>query len=180
MKKLFVISALALAVVAAIALGITGWAFAQAPDPQSPTCPYCGSLGYGPGMMGGRGGYRGQAGDGSYGPMHETMFSAIAEAFGLTPEELQAAHAEGKTLLDIAQEQGKTVEEFQALMSEARASAFEKMVADGVLTQKQADWMLERMQSGRNGAGMIGAGGCPGMGSFGPGGRGGWRGNAQP
>jgi hypothetical protein len=106
------------------------------------------------------------------------MFPALAEAFGLTTDELAAAHAAGKTLWDIAQEQGKTFEQFQALMLEARTSAFEAMVSDGVLSQEQADWMLERM-GGADGYGL-GSGGCGMSGGAGYGMRGGGRWNSQP
>jgi hypothetical protein len=52
----------------------------------------------------------------------------------------------------------------------------QKMVEAGLLTQEQADWMLNRMHNGRGGFGS--QGGCPGMrGEFsGPGDR---RGGSQ-
>ncbi len=170
--------------VAIAALGLAGFAYAQAPTPQPPT-------GFGPGMMGGRGGMMGGGGGmmggygsqstGSYGPLHTYMIAAMAEAFGMTPEELQSLHDEGKTGWDIAQEQGLTQEEFIALMTEARTQAVQQAVADGVITQEQADWMLSRMQNmGGYGAGT---GTCPGMGGGfggGRGGRGGGRWNNQP
>jgi len=176
MKKFLLIATVVTAFVAVLALGITSWAFAQAPDPDDTVCPYCGS--YGAGMMGGRGGRGGQYGEA--GPLHDYMFPAIAEALGLSTDELQAAHDAGKTAWVIAQEQGKTFEEFQTLMAEARSKAFTQAVADGVITQAQADWMLERMNGAQGngyGAGMMGAGGC---GGYGPGNRGGGRWNNQP
>ena len=156
MKKLLVIGAIATAIVAVAALGLTSWAYAQ--DTQ-PTCPFCGDSS----QMGMGGGYRGQAGTDEYGPMHDYMIAAIADAFGVSPEELEAAHDSGKTMWDIAQEQGKTVEEFQAVMLAARTQAFKQMVADGVITQDQADWMLNHMNGGMGGGygrGGFGAGGC--------------------
>jgi hypothetical protein len=177
MKKSLMIGAIAIAVVAVLALGVTGWAYAQ--DGQ-PVAPYNG----GGGWMGGRG-MHGWAGDGQYGPMHDYMFPAMADAFGLTEAELQAAHDEGKTLWDIAQEQGLTFEEFQTRMLEARRQAFEQMVAEGVISQEQASWMLERMSGARSGGygpGMMGGGGCGGYPSagFGSGMRNGGRWNNQP
>ena len=58
-----------------------------------------------------------------------------------------------------------TLEQYQKVMLDARTNAFKQMVADGVITQAQADWMLSRMggQAGQNG-GFGGQGGCPGMG----------------
>ena len=110
----------------------------------------------------GRGGMMGrwdQAGDGQYGPMHEYMVGAMAEAFGMTDEELDAELAAGKNMWQVAEAKGLSLEEFQKLMVDARNAAFTKMVADGVLTQEQADWMLSRMQGMWGQAGV--PGGCP-------------------
>lgn len=180
MKKFLVIGSIALALVAALALGVTGWAYAQDDQPVSPYNEWMG-----------RGGMHGWANDGVYGPMHDYMFPAMAQAFGLSETELQASHDEGKTLWDIAQEQGISFEDFQARMLEARETAFAAMVADGVISQEQADWMLERMGTHAGygyGAGMMGAGGCGGYqsgtygqtGSYGRGMRGAGRWNSQP
>jgi hypothetical protein len=123
----------------------------------------------GPGMMG----------DGAYGPMHEYMEDAIAEALDLSHEEFEQRLAAGETPWSIAEEKGFTAEEFANLMLEARNKALDAAVADGVLTQEQADWMKERMSAmWQNGFGP-GSGGCmdPGYGArhSGPG----WRWN-QP
>lgn len=178
MKKILVVGLIALAVV--VSLGAVSVAYAQS---GTPVCPFCGASGWG-----GYGGFRGQGQEGTYGPLHEYMITALAEAFGLTPEELTAAHAEGKTLWAIAQEQGKTFDEFKTLMLEARAKALEAAVADGVISQEQADWMLDRMggQFGGYGLGRMGAGGgCSAYrgalpNDLAPRMRGGWRWNNQP
>ena len=99
MKKTMIV--LAVVGVAALALGAAGFAYAQADAPATPF---------------GRGGAMRWAADGEYGPMHDVMAAAIADALGLTVEELEAAHAEGKTAWDLAQEQGLTADEFGALM----------------------------------------------------------------
>ena len=98
--------------------------------------------------------------------------TAFAQALGLTPEELETRRLAGDTLWDIAQEQGMTTEQFQEMMTTARTSAINQAVADGVITQAQADFMLERMET------MMGNGVGPGfgMGNGGCGGR--W--NNQP
>jgi hypothetical protein len=156
MKKLVLIGSIV--IVAIIALAAAGFAYAQEPQPTEPV-PF--GQGYGPGMMG-RGGMMGRWGQGStgqYGPMHEYMVGAMAEALGLTDEELDTELAAGKTMWQVAEAKGLSLEEFQTLMVDARKAAFEKMVADGVLTQEQADWMLSRMQ-GRWGQGGA-QGGCP-------------------
>jgi hypothetical protein len=156
MKKFLMLSVAALIAVGILAFGATSWAYAQ---DGLPVCPFCGEQQ----RMGGRGGFQGQGYDGEYGPLHDDLLPALAEAFGLTPAELEAAHADGKTLWQIAQDQGKTFAEFQALVLEARTQAFEQMVADGVITQEQADWMLERMggrRSGGFGQGLTNPEGC--------------------
>jgi hypothetical protein len=134
----------------------------------------------GRGMMGNRAANQGEAGcpmldgdeDGAtedvaaeYGPLHDYMFNAFAQALGITPEELETRRQAGDTLWVIAQEKGLTAEQFQEVMTTARTNAANQAVADGVITQEQADFMLQRM--GRmmgNGAGPgfgAGNGGCP-------------------
>jgi len=134
MKKTIIVVALVGVVV--LALGAAGFAYAQDDDPVTPF-GRGGWAGHGPGMMA-------WTGDGESGPMHETMQTAIAGAFGLTAEELEAAHDAGKTAWDFAQEQGLTEEEFSTLMFDARNAAFKQAVADGTITQEQVDWMQSR------------------------------------
>lgn len=163
MKKFLVISAV---VALAIALfGVAGFAYAQTQTP--PDAPF-----YGPGMMqrgGGFGGGRmGSWGQGGYGPMHTYMVDAFADALGLTSDELQAKLDEGETMYSIAQAQELSDEDFANLWVEARTKALESAVAEGVITQAQADWMLERMQWRQENG--FGPGNCPMHdGSFGPG-----------
>jgi DUF971 family protein len=127
--------------------------------------------------MGGGWGMRGQFGEGE-GPLYDYMAPAMAEAFGLTLEELEALHDSGETLWDYAQEQGMSEEEFLSLKQSAQTEALNQAEADGVITQEQADRMAEHMGQG------FGEGGCHGgfgPGSFGPGMRGpGGRWNSQP
>ena len=171
MKKILMVSAVV--IVALVALGFAGYAYAQTQQPQNPGGFYGsgGMMGGRGGMMGGRG-YAGQA----YGPVHEYMINAIAEAFDMTPEDLQARLDAGDTCWTVAEEKGLTQDEFFTLMKDARAAALTQAVADGVITQAQADWMLERMSQMQDyGAG---AGTCPGGGGMH--GRGRWNSNAQP
>ena len=158
MKKTILLIALVAAV--AFAAGYAGLAFAQGP---------VAAQGYDSGMMGGRGGMRGggmMGGvDGVYGPLHDYMAPAMAEAFGLSTDELTALHNEGKTLWDVAQEQGLTQEAFFAKVSEVRSAALAEAVADGVVTQEQADWMSQRMGQ------MQANGGTPGSCTMGGAGR---------
>lgn len=161
MKKFMLIGAL-IVVVAAV-FGFAAFAYAQTPNPPGPQTPFGrGMMGggrMGPGMMGG---LRGADG---YGPMHEYMEAALAEALNMDVEDLEAALAEGKTMWQVAEEKGLTAEEIQAVMVEAQEQALAKMVTDKVITQEQADWMQSRMQGMWGQGGSFGSrGGCPGMG----------------
>lgn len=176
MKKLIVIAAVVLAV--SVALGAAGFAFAQTQTPGNPANPNRqGMMGrwgqqdsYGPGMMGrgaGRGmgpGMMGGASRDGTGPLHSYMLNAFAQALGLTPEELQAQLDAGETMWTVAEAQGLSADEITALMLDARTSALNQAVADGVITQEQADWMIQRMGQG----GGYGPGGCPMHGGYGP------------
>ena len=179
MKKIWIIGILA--ALALITFGVVGYAYAQSQDSDTPSDgDWCGMFGAGSqagnggrmgrGMMGNRGSNQGGTGciheDGEYGPLHETMYTAFAQALGLTPEELETRRLAGDTPWDIAEEQGLTTEQFQELMITARTSAINQAVADGLITQAQADFMLERMETRvGNGAGPgfgMGNGGCGG------------------
>lgn len=157
-KTLFV----ALLVVLLAALALVGVASAQDDNPPVPTTPYGGSRGFGGGRMGGALGQ---------GWMHDYMIEAFADALGLSPEELQAQIDAGAHMFDIASEQGLSVEEFQQLMFEARDKALQQAVADGLIDQEWANWMIERMQGMYSGGFGPGGGGCHGGFGRGAGGR---------
>ncbi len=134
MKKRFMI--LAGAALAVVLLGATVVApvFAQE-DTPTPEMP-CGGRGGGFGL-----------GGGSW-----TMFDVVAEALGLTPEEFFAELRAGKSLEEIAEEQGVEMEEVHDAIEAARVEAMregiEQAVEDGRITQEQADWMLEGLEQG--------------------------------
>jgi hypothetical protein len=111
---------------------------------------------------------------GNYGPLHTYMLNAFAQALGLTPEELNTRLQAGDTLWVIAQEKGMTAEQFQAMVTTARTTALNQAVTDGVITQAQADSMLQRMNT------MMGNGFGPGYGGMMNGGNGAGRSNNQP
>jgi hypothetical protein len=183
MKKILIIGAIL--GIAVLTLGAAGLAYAQTTTPQGPANP---PSGYGQGLMGGQGAYgfgrmgggmRAQGADGVYGPLHDYMASAIEKYFGISADELQAQHDAGKTLWDYAQEKGITSEKFAELMTQVRTEAYNNAVAAGVVTQAQADFMLQRMAQ-RQAAGFgPGSGSCDGTGPHGMGRQGG-RWNVQP
>jgi hypothetical protein len=163
--KRFMIAALVVGVVAVF--GVVSLVNAQDSTPPAPGQGF----GYGRGMMGGRGGAMMNGGairnggmmgaNGQYGPMHELMQKALAEKLGLTEEQLEAAYTDGKTFWDLAEEKGLTTEEAQQAMLDARTTALDALVADGTLTQEQADWMKSRGGAMMNGGYGAGRGGCP-------------------
>jgi hypothetical protein len=100
--------------------------------------------GYGPGGMMGRRGLDTARGEG---PMHEYMISAFAEAVDLTPEEVETRLEAGETFKEIAMAQGIAGADLPDLLVQARTSALNAAVADGLITQAQADLMLEHMNN---------------------------------
>lgn len=109
-----------------------------------------------------------------------TIFDTIAEALGLTPNELfTESHDEGKTISEIAEERGVELDvvkdALNARRAEAQREAIQQAVEDGRITQEQADWMLEGLEQGFHlgGRGMgrgghFGMGPGLGLGLFGP------------
>jgi glycosyltransferase A (GT-A) superfamily protein (DUF2064 family) len=106
------------------------------------------------------------------------MVNAFAEAIGLTSEEVQSRLQAGETMWQIAESQGFSDEEIADLMLAAREAALAQAVSDGVITQEQADLMLERMQQMH--ANGFGPGSCHGAGPGGNGRGPGWRSNNWP
>lgn len=140
MKKTFTF--IAILGIAVLAFSAIGTAFAHGPNPGSPDGddPYP----YGYGHMGG--GY-GMGWYGEEGPLHDAMIASLAEALELPADELEARHDAGETLWEIAEAEGLTEDEIQKLMFSAHDQALENAVAEGWLTQEQADWMSEHMDS---------------------------------
>jgi hypothetical protein len=130
MKKILVVVSVVL-----VALVIFGAGFVFA---QSQLVSAAGfSQGFGPGgMMGGRGGY---------GQMHEYVEQALADKLGITKAELETQFASGKSMYQIALDHGITQANVTSVLTEVHKTAFAKAVADGVLTQAQADSMLQAM-----------------------------------
>ena len=131
MKKTLLIVAIIV-----LALGVLGAGVAFAQGKQPPQ-PYGFGMMGGPGMIGGRGGY-------SF--MHDSVEQALAEKLGLTEEQVEDALANGNTMYQLALDNDVAEADLPAFMNEVHQAAFDKAVADGVMTQEQADWMLEHMQ----------------------------------
>jgi hypothetical protein len=140
MKKTLLIVGLVVLALGALGVGV---AFAQGPRPP----------------VGGSG----------YGWMHDYVEQALAAKLDLTEEQVEEALAAGIPMYRIALDNGIAQENLASFMNEVHQDAFAKAVAEGVITQERADWMLQRMQNMyQNGYGF---GNCPmhnGQG-FGPG-----------
>ena len=144
-KRLVLLSSAALVLLLVVGLVGAAVVSAQEPTPESEVPFGWRGGGRGWGGFGGRmlGGARG----GQW-----TMFDTAAEALGLTPEEFFAELHAGKSLEEVAEEQGVDIEAVQDAMSAARSEAMrqaiEQAVEDGNMTQEQADWMLEGLEEG--------------------------------
>ncbi len=123
MKKTILIVALAVLALGALGVGVV---FAQ--DGNLPT--------YGPGMMGG-----------GYGWMHDYVEQALADKLGLTEAQVEDQLAAGKSMYQIALDNGIAEDQVASFLTKVHTAAFDKAVADGVITREQADLMLQRMQA---------------------------------
>jgi hypothetical protein len=94
--------------------------------------------------------------NGGYGAMHDYVEEALADKLGITEKDVEDALASGKSMYQIALDNGIAEADVTALLTEVHATAFDKAVADGVITREQADFMLQRMTA--NG---FNSGNCP-------------------
>lgn len=86
-----------------------------------------------------------------------------ASVLGITVEELEAAREDGSSRSDLLDAAGLTAEEFATEMQAAYDAAVAQAVADGVITQEQADQLSESGFGGR-GKGFGGRNGGNGRG----------------
>lgn len=158
-----------------LALGVlgVGVAFAQTEEPPADGFPF----GFGRGAM------REQAGT-----MRVYKVEAFAAQLNLTVDEVNDLLDGGTRLHQIALDNGVTEENLPAFMQEVHQAALDLAVADGALTQEQADQMKARMQfrgmgnGACDGEGPMDGSGFRGGGMMhgGRGARGGGFGNQQP
>lgn len=125
-----------IALVAVLALGLAAFGGIAAASAQTvtptPNTPLEGG-GRGPRGPHGPGGDLGGLID------EATHQSILAEALGISVEELQTALAAGKTLQDIATAKGMDAATLQTNLETARNKVIDQLVMDGKLTQAQAD-----------------------------------------
>lgn len=116
-----------LAVVGILAGSLTGVAMAASPDntANSQTCRASGQA-------------QGQA---------ALCVEAVSELLGLTPEEIRDLRQEGNSLAEIAAAQGVSKDALVETIMTAEREAIQQKVADGWLTQKQADLILKKLEN---------------------------------
>lgn len=166
MKK-WLLTLVVVAVIAA-ALGTAKSVYAQSTTPQ-PGGPVNG-YGYGAGR-GARGGMMSGLAGTQDGLLHDDLIAAYSTKLGISVNDLNARLAARETLSQIALSTGLTFEQFSALVTEVRAEVITQAVADGTLTQAQADWMNQSafgaarggrgMRGGAAGAGVYANPACP-------------------
>ena len=66
----------------------------------------------------------------------------MADALGLTVEEIEAARADGVTLPELAEEQGVEMAEVRAAAEAAKAEMVQAAVDEGLITEAQAERIL--------------------------------------
>ena len=145
-KPLLIFSLLGITI---LALGVAGYAYAQSQtlNPEHPfDSTWMREIGPGHGHMSGGYDHAGMMGfHGEHVEMHESMLNALAEQTDLSVDEIEARHAAGETLWDIALEAGLSENEIQELMFSAREAALEEALAKGWISAEHVEWMNEHM-----------------------------------
>lgn len=114
--------------------------------------------GYGPGGMMGGGGLGLGCSEFS-GSLQNYIITAFANAVGLTTDQVNTDLSNGQSLTQIANTQGFTGDKLTQLESQVLQAALKQAVTDKVITQAQADQMLQVM---KNNPGLgFGFGNCP-------------------
>lgn len=97
-----------------------------------------------------------------YGPIHDFIERALAEKLGLTEAQVEQEFAAGKTLAQIALDHGIASDDLPTFLAEIHQLALNEAVKAGVISQAQADWMLQHMAQMGYGYGYgYGPGNCP-------------------
>ncbi len=140
MKK--IIKSLAVLTVIAVAFVSTSSVFAQTPGPATESDLGGGKFGES----------RPEGGDGL---LHDYFIAAYADALeGIDAAELEARLEDGETMHEIALSTGLTLDEFKDLMAEVRTLVLEQALADGVITEEQAERLASRGGRMAQGTGM--------------------------
>ncbi len=116
------------------------------------------------GFPGGPRGHHGGRGFGfGFGPPpggRGVIVGELAKALGVTRAELREQLRDGRTVAEIAKAQGKSLADVRAALRAAARTRIDKAVADGDLTRRQADRLLEHVDEHLERLGEVG--GVPG------------------
>ena len=77
--------------------------------------------------------------------VHESVEEAQAQALGMTDAELHAAILSGKTIRQLVEEKGLDPKEFRIMTQTARSDAIQQAVEKGLITQEEADFILQHL-----------------------------------
>jgi len=78
--------------------------------------------------------------------VRDHTWEAAETVLGLEREELLSELKDGKTLAEVAEEQGMPVDEFTAAMLAQVRQELDALVAEGKLTEEQADAIFQRVE----------------------------------
>jgi len=82
-----------------------------------------------------------------HGPgIHFELFESAAEYLGLTEEQIRNRLGNGRSLADIAEAEGKSVDGLVDAIVEAQESALDEAVDEGRITESQAEAMTENLR----------------------------------
>jgi len=124
MKRRLKLLGITLGVVALMALALSSAVFADTPEGTIDEA-YCGWQGF---------------------QVEANVCSeTVSELLGLTQEEICDQRSEGISLVEIAAGQGVSEDELVAAIMAEKTEAVQAGVADGTLTQEQADLILQQM-----------------------------------
>jgi polyhydroxyalkanoate synthesis regulator phasin len=84
---------------------------------------------------------------GAGGGVHLNLHEIVATTLGITPEQLREEMSQGKSLAQIVTEKGISRDNVKAAIVTAHTTAINQAVANGRLTQEQADRMLQTLES---------------------------------
>jgi hypothetical protein len=94
--------------------------------------------------------------------------NALAKVLKLSVSEIQSARNDGTTWAELADQQGVSVDDLQAAISDAHQAMIDQALEDGVITQAQADAMSAHLEAGPGFGFQNHTGGMPRGGMQGP------------
>ncbi|WP_227766439.1 DUF2680 domain-containing protein [Zhaonella formicivorans] len=81
------------------------------------------------------------------GRMYGSMRTVIADLLGMSESDLIAARQSGQSMVDIAKEKGIEKEQLIDKVVSTRKDTLQQLVADGKITQEQANYCLQNLET---------------------------------